>query len=246
MNPQIGLDQCLTFINCQLQPRHTAEAANQTQTHFRAITISRQSGAGGHSVAARLIELLDDRRHNGGSPWTVFDRNLVEKVLEEHHLPSRLARFMPEDRISEVTDAMDELFGLHPPSRSLVHQSAETILRLADAGNVILIGRGANVITSKLDYVFHVRLVGSVENRIGTIQRLESLTQREASAFVYNEDLGRSRYLKKYFGKDIDDPLLYHLIINTDLVSYEQAARLIADQVMPGRQWERGAWSVGA
>ena len=33
------------------------------------------------------------------------------------------------------------------------------------------------------------------------------------------------RYVKKYFGKDIDDPLLYHLVINTDLVSYGESAR---------------------
>jgi hypothetical protein len=38
-----------------------------------------------------------------------------EKVLEYHHLPSRLARFMNEDRISEISDTMDDP-SLHPPS----------------------------------------------------------------------------------------------------------------------------------
>ena len=34
----------------------------------------------------------------GAPPWTIFDRNLVERVLEDHDLPARLAKFMPEDR----------------------------------------------------------------------------------------------------------------------------------------------------
>ena len=46
------------------------------------------------------------------------------------------------------------------------------------------------------------------------------------------EDRGRERYLKKYFNADINDPLLYHLIINTGLVGYDDAAKLIGDAVL--------------
>src|SRR6185369_11998039 len=110
--------------------------------------------------------------------WMIFDRNLVEKVLEDHNLPGRLAKFMPEDRISGVSDTMDELFGLHPASWILVRKISETILHLAEMGNVIVIGRGANVITSKLSHVFHVRLVGSLENRVKHLQELNRVSAR--------------------------------------------------------------------
>jgi cytidylate kinase len=230
MNPPIGLNHCLTFINTQLQPPHS-EATHRNGIHRRAITISRQTGSAGHTVAAKLVELLQAQTSPDQRPWTVFDKNLVEKVLEDHHLSGRLARFMPEDRIGEVSDTIDELFGLHPPSWTLVRKSADTILRLAEMGNVILIGRAANVITRKLDFVFHVRLVGSLEKRVKYMQELEHLEHKRALALVEREDLGRRRYLKKYFEEDIDNPLLYHLIINTDLVPYENAARLIADAV---------------
>ncbi len=139
---------------------------------------------------------------------------------------------MPEDRISELSDTMDELFGLHPPSWTLVRKSTETILQLAELGNVVLIGRGAAVITSRLENVFHVRLVGSQERRVARIQEANGISAKKALDLVEREDLGRKRYLKKYFGKDIDDPLLYHVIINTDLVCPEEAARLIADAVV--------------
>lgn len=231
MNPQIGLQNCLSFINCQLQPPRYPVRAHREVPRRRAITISRQSGSGGHVVAQKALEILQARTLKDECPWTVFDRNLVEKALEDHHLPKRLARFMPEDRILEISDTMDELFGLHPSSWTLVHKTADTILRLAELGHVIIIGRGANVITSRLDYVFHVRLVGSLEKRVHYMEELNHSTYESALELVRHEDLGRERYLRKYFHKDINDPLLYHLIINTDFVSFDEAATMITQAV---------------
>jgi cytidylate kinase len=127
---------------------------------------------------------------------------------------------------------IQEMFGLHPPFWTLVHLTAETILHLAEQGNVILIGRGANLVTSKLPHVFHVRLVGSLEKRVEHTQEIRGLGKKEALEVVRNEDLGRQRYLKKYFKKEFNDPLLYHLVINTDAVSYEDAARIIGDAAL--------------
>ena len=115
----------------------------------------------------------------------------MEKVLEDHNLPQRLARFMPEDRVSEIADTMDELFGLHPPSWTLVRQTTDTILRLAELGNVIVIGRGATVITGKLDHVFHVRLVGSLEKRVSAVQELNHSARKRAWTLIRREDRGR-------------------------------------------------------
>jgi cytidylate kinase len=199
------------------------------------VTISRQTGSGAHVVAEKLAACLQTHTPSDARPWTVFDRNLVEKVLEDHNLPHRLARFMPEDRVSEIADMMDELFGLHPPSWTLVRQTTETILHLAELGNVILIGRGATVLTNKLEYVYHVRLVGSLEKRVAHMQELNGLNKQAALELIRREDRGRRRYLKTHFKADLDDLLLYHLVINTDLVPYEAAAQIIADAMLKRR-----------
>lgn len=57
------------------------------------------------------------------------------------------------------------------------------------------------------------------------MKELEHLDHKSSLALVEREDLGRRRYLQKYFDQDIDNPLLYHMVINTDLVPYEDAAR---------------------
>jgi hypothetical protein len=170
--------------------------------------------------------------HPDDPPWTVFDRNLMAKVLEDHNLPARLAQFLPEDRMTELQDIADELFGLRPGSWTVIHQTAETILKLAELGNVILIGRGANVVTAKLPHVLHVRLVAPLEKRIQHCHEYYEMSERQARQFCLKEDAGRGRYLRKYFKVEIDDPLLYHLTLNTGMVSFDEAARLIAEAVL--------------
>jgi cytidylate kinase len=224
----IGLEQCRSFINCQLSSGGWAGSDVLVKP---AITFSRMTGAGGLTVADELAEYLQAKvpRH---APWTVFDRKLVEQVLEDHHLSKRVAEFMPENHKSMLTDIFEELLGLHPSAWTLVHQTAETILHLAQMGNVILVGRGASVVTRELDNVFHVRLVGSVAKRIERVQQVYELDRPAAIEFLNRKDKGRRRYLKEHYHADIDDPLLYHLIINTDRIRSEDAARLIGDEVI--------------
>lgn len=227
MNVELGLEKCFSFINCQLESDGKLSTRRQTREH-RAITISRQTGCGAHEIAEKLSDYLQATNTNERCPWTVFDRNLVEKVLEDHKLPQGLRKFMPEDRTTEISDIMDELFGLHPPSWTLVAQASNTILHLAQIGNVILIGRGANVVTARLDHVLHVRLVGSLEKRLAYVQEKQKLNRKAALKYIQTEDTGRRRYLRKYFDKDVDDPLLYHITLNTDGLSFDAAAQLIA------------------
>ena len=144
-------------------------------------------------------------------------------------MPQRIGKFMPENWISEIEDTIDDLFGLHPPAWILVRQTAETILRLARLGNVILIGRGSNIITAKLEQVFHVRLVAPMEKRILQIQKSDHLDRNGAVELIRREDRGRKRYLKRYYNKDVGDPLLYDLTLNTGRVGFDEAARIIAD-----------------
>lgn len=224
----IDMEHCLSFINLQLSPG----ARKHSDTLIKpAITISRMAGAGGRTVAGKLAEYLQATVPSHAA-WTVFDRQLVGKVLEDHHLSKRVAEYMPENHRPLLTDMFEELFGLHPSDWTLVHQTAETILHLAEMGNVILVGRGANVITSKLANTYHVRLVGSLEKRTEHVQQVYGYDRQTAIEYIKREDKGRKRYLKEHFDEDVDNPVLYHLVINTDRTPHDDAARLIGDEVI--------------
>ena len=186
---------------------------------------------GSGAIAEVLREELQRHSEPGEPPWTVFDQNLLEQILADHHLPQRLAKFMPENRSSWLTDTMEELFGLHPAAEVLVRQTAETILRLAQLGNVIIIGRGGNVITAGFPHVLHVRLVGSEARRAERLREKFKESREGALAFLRKADEGRRRYVKSYYRADIDDPIRYHLTVNTDLLAPSADGQLIANSL---------------
>jgi cytidylate kinase len=196
-----------------------------------AITISRQEGAGGLTVASNLANYLETQAASH-EVWTVFSQHLVGKVLEDHNYHKGIGDFMKEGHKGSLTDAFEEFLGLHPNTWTLIEQTNATILRLAQIGNVILVGRGANVVTCELQNVFHVHLVGSLEKRIERAEKVFNLDQKAATHYIKQKDKARRRYLKDNFDKDMDDPLLYHVVINTDLIQYNEAARLIGNEVI--------------
>jgi cytidylate kinase len=229
MTDSATLQRCLTFVETQVGP---ASARPRHPALRLTVTISRHSGAGGIAIAERLAERLQALRPASPAPWTVFHRSLVEKVLAEHNLPAEFARYIPEDRVSYIQDTLEELLGLHPSSSSLFAQVTETILGLAELGNCILVGRGANFILARCPTALHVRLVSALPKRIERIMASQKISETEAADFVRQEDAARTRYLKTHFDARLDDPLDYHLTINTDAFGAEQSAELIAQALL--------------
>lgn len=213
---------------------HTQKSEQQQikRELYPCITISRQTGAGSKPVCEKLIQIMDDYSEFEGVKWAFFDRSLIEKVLEDHSLPTQISRFMQEGKYKHLTAAVNELLGLKPSEWTIIHKTTDTILQLARMGNVVIVGRGANIITSKLKNTFHVRLIASMEKRVEHIKSLINCSDKEALSHIKREDENRRQYLKSYFHADIDDPLLYHMTVNTDLLSHEGAAYLIAEAVV--------------
>jgi hypothetical protein len=223
------LDQCRSYLDYQLKHPKRPSPEGVWPPPGPAITLSHQTGAGAGEIARQLAALLQDGEPEGGPPWTVFNRQLVEHALEEHHLPAKLAKHMPEDRRSYFDDVVDEILGLRPPSWELVPVLIKSILHLTEYGHVILVGRGAGVVATGVPNVFHVRLIASLEKRIERVQKVENLSPKEAAKFIEKRDRARGRYIKAYFHAQVDDDLHYHLVLNTDLVPESVAAELIVE-----------------
>jgi len=206
---------------------------SRTRHEFPVVTISREAEAGATTIGNLLAERLNrELPGKDGYPWTVFDQNLVEKILEDHRLPAMIKQFMPEDAVVfSPGNVVEEILGLHPSEWTLFHHTTDTILRLARIGNVILVGRGSNVITSGFKKAFHVRLVAPRGMRIKRAAEHYHLTAKEAAAFVRKKDHARRRYVKMHFKVAIDDPLQYHAVFNTGCMGFESTAHLIAEAI---------------
>ena len=232
MQLRIPTEVCRSYIDCQSQRAETVAWDRRGHEALPVVTISRQAGAGGFTLAQKLAQYLQEHDTRAACPWTVFDKELVQKVLEDHKLSGSVARFMPEAKYSEIRDTVEELLGLHPARWTLAEKTSETILHLAQMGNAVVVGRGAAVIIGFVPNAFHVRLVGSVQQRIQRCEEYFQFNTEQAMEYVKQTDEGRVHYLKRHFNRSIDDPSLYHLVINTDAVTPEESVVIIGRLVL--------------
>jgi len=211
---------------------HSAHDPDKKYEFYPCITISRETGAGSDIVSEKLIKFFDKYRRTEAPEWTIFDKNLIAKVLEDHHLPIHLQKFLIEDKFSEITSMINELLTGEPSARTMIKKEVQTIHQLCKTGNVIIIGRGANFITSKFKNSFHVRLVAPMEERIKRIEQLFNLSRKDAELYIRKDDIAKKSFVLTYFQQNVENPLLYHLVINTGDITHSEAAKIIGKAVI--------------
>jgi cytidylate kinase len=193
-----------------------------------AVTISRQSGAGALTVANLVARHLDlECRGDPPTQWTVFDRNLLTEILEDHNLSKRIEEFLPEDSRFPLSEAFEYLLGLHPPGWTLREYAKETIRKLAMRGNVILIGRAGAIITANMRHVLHVRLIAPFDFRVQNYAQFQGISPEEAARAVLANDKANYHFVRSYFNTNVRRQLHYHLVINTESNGFEGTARVI-------------------
>ena len=195
------------------------------------ITISRETGAGANSVCKYLLKYIEENNIFLSQQWAAFDQNLIEEVLNHHHLPKRLAELMGEEKYFHIKSFITELLSSQPAPWVLIHKTTETILQLAEVGNSIIVGRGGSIITANLKNTLHIRLIANLKDRIKRIQSIFDITREEAEKYIIKKDSDRAKYIKTYFNREITNPQLYHLIVNTSSISYKQTGELITQLI---------------
>ncbi len=217
--------------------RHYQET-NEEKIHRRklnpgpVITISRETGIGAAAICEKLVDYFNSCAIENYSDWTFFDRSLIEKIMEDHHLPEHFRKFLFEEKPTKMDSWFAELLGISPSKIYLLHKTTHTIIKLAEYGNAIIVGRGSHIILADKPNAFHIRLVAPLNFRIENASRLYNVDSKSAAEFIKREDEERKNYLWKYFHKNIEDPLLYHSVINTNLLQPEEIAEMIGHCVI--------------
>ncbi len=119
---------------------------------------------------------------------------------------------------SRVQRVNDQLF---------IDTTREVVRTLAQAGHVVIIGRGANVILSDTPGVLHVGMLAPMSRRVATIMEREHLDEPEASQYLEGLEEARVKFFQKFFKVSPDDPTLYHMMLDMGHMSDETAAKII-------------------
>src|SRR5687768_14561006 len=92
------------YAQKQQQQQQTTQGVNVTLAEApRFVTVSRQAGAGGRTFAARLVDRLNEGCP-GSRPWAAWDRELVEKVAAENHIPASVVEQLDRRPRSPLED----------------------------------------------------------------------------------------------------------------------------------------------
>jgi CMP/dCMP kinase len=197
------------------------------------ITISRQYGAGGSEVARRVAASLG---------WRVVDNELVEEIAARAGLPAEDVAEREErvpsfaERLARTLAASTpELFPKALPGGTLPKMQERELVRITESvveeaaakGRLVLVGRAAPAVLARQRDTLHVRLVAPKPFRIqAAIIRL-GVDARKAAEVVNDSDSTRARYHRQYYGRDWNDAVNYHLVLNTGALGLEGATELI-------------------
>lgn len=199
---------------------------------FPSIAVSREPGAGANAICSRVPEILQSRTKEPENNWTYFNRYLIEKVLEDSKLPRVISEYLEENKYSAFNDAVSELLGIRPSEWTIIQRTTETVVQLCRMGKVIIVGRGSVMITSKMQNALQIRIIAPLDNRVEHTMKKRAVNRMEAIKLLENETAARKKYFKSHFHRDIDDPSLYNLIVNSGKFSYDESADVIAGAVM--------------
>ncbi|MGH7509586.1 MAG: AAA family ATPase [Gemmatimonadales bacterium] len=200
------------------------------------ITISRQYGAGGSEVARRVAAALG---------WRVVDNELVEEVATRAGLPpedvaereERVPSFA-ERLARSLAASTPELFPASVPGGTvpklqeadLVRITETVVAELAAKGRVVLVGRAAPAVLAREDAGLHVKLVAPRPYRIAAAAERLGIDPQKAAEILNETDTMRERYLRQYYRRDWNDPVNYHMVLNTGVLGPEGATEVIVGE----------------
>lgn len=207
-----------------------------------AITISRQYGSGGRKVAIRVSELLG---------WPLFDKRLIMQVAGEVALsPDDITDFTEYDYEAkgfwkrlfspENVNASTSFLGSTYESTEIgtlttKQMDQEGAVRLVnkaitmsyERGNVVIVGRGGQALLQNKRDVMHVRVQAPMDMRKARLESYEDIKQEDTESAALDRDKSGQAYMKRFFDVDLEDPELYHLIINSGKIDIEKVADVI-------------------
>ena len=112
--------------------------------------------------------------------------------------------------------------------KDFIDATTKVLKDLYQKGNVVIIGRGANIILADTPGVMHVGLMAPLEVRVQTLMQREHMERDEAQVYVDELERARVAYFQKFFKVSPNEPTLYHMMLNMDKMEPETAADVIS------------------
>lgn len=176
------------------------------------ISISREAAALGDEVAAALAKKLN---------YKFVTRKDIEKSLVDHGFPENKLPKYDERKpgfFASLTKDRDEYL-------DVLHLA---MLEAATEENIVIIGRGAGNLFKNVPNHIGIRLIADEATRIKRLMDEKSWTEKQARQLITESDANRIGFNKSFYNMEWDNPHNYAAVLNTGILSLEQAVDTIA------------------
>jgi cytidylate kinase len=195
------------------------------------VAISASYGAGGSAVGAELARRLDVPFLDRAIPMQVAERLDVSVEDAEAHdythherLLERLLRGFAGADFGTPTAIPAETY----TPEDFRDATEKILVQQHDSGEGVIVGRAAVVVLREHPDVLRVRLDGPPEARIRHALRLGARDEHTASRTMRNYDRAQADYARHFYGVDISDRSLYHVVLDSTAIGVEGCVELIA------------------
>jgi cytidylate kinase len=181
------------------------------------VAISRQVGSWGDEIAAMVAKQL----------------GLQLMSREQMHIMAQACDDDFKRACSLYADEVPNRFWDRHFFSSPTHKALFESLTfdLASKGDVVIMGRGAQVVLSVIPGVFRARVVAPHEVRVQRIMEKKGITQEESERFVSWYGHQRRKLIERVYHTNLGDWSLYDLTLNTSELTKEAGAHILATAI---------------
>jgi cytidylate kinase len=192
------------------------------------ITLSREFGCEAYPIAEELVRQAEKRT---GEPWVLIDKSLLDAVAREHCIPDEIIQSLGK-KPRWFDDMLSTFSADWKGDADYYRLLCEQVVMAASAGNAVIVGLGAPIITKSLKNCCHYRLIAEHDFKVDSIARRMKITKQEAEIIVLDRQKERDRVIRKLLNADEHNPLLYHAIFNNGKNKNRLITRVILEHAL--------------
>ncbi|OGP92414.1 MAG: hypothetical protein A2157_08035 [Deltaproteobacteria bacterium RBG_16_47_11] len=201
------------------------------------VTIRGQLGSGAPEIARQIADRLQAN---------YVDREIIAEVaarlqrkeeeVEAKEMPATSLLGLIAEALERNYAFGDALAGAYlsfvemPLEDTRYLQALDSVVReLARSQPLVILGRGSQFILKDHPGALHVLVVAPLETRVKRLMQERNLDQETAKLEIERFDKSLRKFIKRYFKAELEDPVYYDLVLNTERLTFQAAASIVVD-----------------
>ena len=186
------------------------------------ITISREFGAGGSAIGMEVAKRLG---------YEFYDKAIILRAAQDSNMDVE-SILKWDEKVPINFGFAQSLFDFYnkPLNEKLFEVQKETIRKIGEKGNCVIVGRNANTILKEFDHCLHVFVHADPYWRMEHMkEKMPEATEAKISEEIRAIDKARKKYCAFYTNTEVGVADYYDISLNTSSLGIETCVNIICD-----------------